>query len=620
MPPAGIGGAAQQPGAEAPFMSMANFKFCEGVFRAYMLDKHGVRIPPEGDGAERAKRALFRVMEDLQRRQDAGELEPSKLKDMNNLALNAARDVLLAGPAPAREPPRAPPPPPPPPQLHAHAHAQAQPSAVERDRDVFGDRRVVAFQDALPAPGAPGAGAARNREVERRYDAAAAARKSEGGPAAPPPLPWQPAAPADEALGADEFQQRVAEMERERERQAQVSRDLLPPPPGSEDGAAVQRAAMRDQDRFREMQAAAAAAAAAAPIGNERARALIAAPPRAQRAVVERYLSINGGDRDASADPQRYRFTVSMRGYAAGDMGQAHRDVEWIEASCVVVPMEAALPAGADRGFHQWDFGLAYPYLVLAVDGMEGTYDGTSEAVRRAFCVLRYRRAYRTPNGRGFVVLEPMQGERRTFAPAPLAQLGSLRVSLLRPNGALFNNSADRSLVSALEYDPLERLYLTLVLDRFYDPNEFAPGDLVTVAGFRSEGAAGDPDPDAYGALDAFLNRPEGHEVVRVAPANDQGFSRKLVVLAPGVLDQGAGVVVIDGRIVRAVQQLGAASAPAAVAAPGRLVNASLQCVVSLKLGERSGVATGTYGAPPPQAPAATTQIGGAAWGDGSAP
>lgn len=565
-------------------MSVANFKHCEGVFRAYMADKYSMRIPADGEAAAQAKRALYRVMDDLQHRHDRGELDgaATRLKDLNNLALNATRDVLMRE---RTSPPSAPPAPLP----LANRQQQQAPTAADRDRDVYGERRVVAFRDRGLLPTAVDVA---HPDVARSFDAVAASRRAEAEPAAPPP-PWEAPAPAEEAIAEDDFKRRIADLERQRAEQAQVSRDLLPPPPGTHDGAAVQRAALRDQDEFREMQQRAAAEAdAGGPIGNERASTVIPPPPRQRRVVLEKYLSLNGADRDCDADPHRYRFSVAVRGYDSGDLSQSHRNIEWIEATCVVLPMEAELPAGSSRGFFQHDFGLQYPYLLLAMDGFEGTYDATNDAARRAFCMLRYRRGYRAPNGRGYVVLEPMQAERRVFTPAPLASLRQLRVSVQRPNGTLFNNSVDRYLVSTLEYDPVQRLYLHLVLDRYYDANEFVPGDTVTIAGFQSAAPVADVDPNAFGALDTFLNRPEGHEVVCMGPANDQGFARVLLVLAPGVLDQAAGTVVLDGRIIRAVQQLADASVPASVARPGRLLNASLQCVVALRLGERAGDAT----------------------------
>lgn len=558
-------------------MSVSNFKLCEGVFRSYMSDRHGVAIPHAGEDAARAKRALFRVMEDVQRRVDAGELSgtSTRVKNLNNLALNAARDVLLAERPHANAPPApalAPPPPP-----------ATAPSAAERDRDLYGDRRLSSFQ-LLPAPSAEGA--PHRAEVSRTFEVMAAARKADAEPAAPPS--WNGRSDVEGAIQSDDFQRQLQALEKERERQAQASRDLLPPPPGANDPAAVQRSALADQDAFREMQRRAAQDEDGEPIGNQRAMTLIPPPEgHTERTVVERYIAINAGDRDVSTDPYRYRFAVTVRGFDANDLAHSHKDIEWIEPSCVIVPMEAVLPAGADRGFHQFDFGMSYQYLVLNIEGFEGTYDGTNEAARQAFCMLRYRRSYRANNGRGFIQLEPMQAERRVFWPAPMSALRTLRISLLRPNGALFNNSLDSIRVVSLEYDPTERLFLTFVLDRFYDMNEFVVGDMVLVSGFRTSPNAADPDSTAFTNLDAFINRPEGHEIVRIPAANEQGFSRKLVVLAPGVLDLAAGAVIVDGRLVRAAQQLSSASAPASVATQGRGVNASLQCILMLKIGER---------------------------------
>jgi hypothetical protein len=129
---------------------------------------------------------------------------------------------------------------------------------------------------------------------------------------------------------------------------------------------------------------------------------------------------------------------------------------------------------------------------------------------------------------------------------------------------------------------------MRVVLDQFFDRNEYFPGDSVRFAGFELLPPPQQPeDPDvalACRALSDFVNRPQGHEIVELGRPNDQGFYNDFSVLPPGVLDQGQGRVLLDERMLDAVRLM-SAEQPARVRAPARVLNASLQATVALTLG-----------------------------------
>jgi hypothetical protein len=83
--------------------------------------------------------------------------------------------------------------------------------------------------------------------------------------------------------------------------------------------------------------------------------------------------------------------------------------------------------------------------------------------------------------------------------------------------------------------------------------------------------------------------RKQGHEVVQMGATNDSGFVKAFYILAPGVMDTSQGRVLVDDNIVSVIGALGAGSsdsiAPVYVSVPGRIVNASLQPVVTMRLG-----------------------------------
>ena len=84
----------------------------------------------------------------------------------------------------------------------------------------------------------------------------------------------------------------------------------------------------------------------------------------------------------------------------------------------------------------------AFHSLMLCLDGYD-VYDGTNEAIRDAFCKFVYQRHFKSANGRGYVVMQPMQDEIKEFHPTPLSSLNNLSLSIRRPNGTLVNDSRD---------------------------------------------------------------------------------------------------------------------------------------------------------------------------------
>lgn len=321
-----------------------------------------------------------------------------------------------------------------------------------------------------------------------------------------------------------------------------------------------------------------------------------------RRVTVVRYVGVNGADRDWLTEPYRFRFTVPAAG--GGDSGgrqgalrRAHRNVEWLEVGAVVVPMDVPATAmtatsavGSDvQHRYQYNYNFQYPYVLLAMAQHGGQYDGTNDAMRDAFCMLRFRRAYQGASGRGYVQLEPMQQERRVFSPAPLASLGDMRLSLLKPNGTLFNNSLDNMRMQSLAYDIANPMLLRILLDRFVDRNEFLVQDNVMMTGFTCELTADGSQLDStqVKSLNDFVNRHQGHEVVKVGDPNEEGFVSDFYVLAPGMLDQGVGRLLLDERLLDVVRALGGGMVGAGVrvASPAHLINVSLQSVVSLRLG-----------------------------------
>lgn len=325
------------------------------------------------------------------------------------------------------------------------------------------------------------------------------------------------------------------------------------------------------------------------------------APPPPPQLEKLRYLSINGFDRNWEIDPYRYRYTIS-----SSDFGSSFTDVTAIQATSLIIPMEILHSRSAqltpefvpDKTAYQHEFGFAYQYVILGIEGLEGVYEGTNDNVRRAFCHFKYQRHYKAPNGRGYVQLDPLQQEIKRFFPAPLASLGNLSISILKPNGTPFNNSRDDYRVHKAEYLPRESTMLHVVLDKYYDRNEFYVGDTVVLrirldpedARGTEEGAFATPaEVEALDRMQDFLGRKEGHEIIEVGAENETGYSRGFYIYAPGTLDQAVGELQLDEQAIAALVRynLGVDEAGAARPSLGAVLNFSLQNALSFRVWTR---------------------------------
>jgi hypothetical protein len=247
-----------------------------------------------------------------------------------------------------------------------------------------------------------------------------------------------------------------------------------------------------------------------------------------------------------------------------------------------------------DKSEYMNDYSFNYPYIMLAIDGIDDVYDGTNDRVRRAFCLMIYKTAYRTKNGRGYIVLEPMQEEKKLFYPVPLGSLKNMRLTLIRPNGAVLNNSTDDYLVSKVEHEDYNPTYLRIVLDKFFDKNDYFVGDLVLFRGYEAKQLLANAPTEgaAYKRVNDFINRTEGHEIVESGQVNDNGFYRTFYIMAPGTLDKATGRLSLDYTIINTINSFNAQQQEVYGANPtgydaivnGAVCNGSLQNTIAFTL------------------------------------
>jgi len=145
----------------------------------------------------------------------------------------------------------------------------------------------------------------------------------------------------------------------------------------------------------------------------------------------------------------------------------------------------------------------------------------------------------------------------------------------------LFNNSIDDYLIFKIEHESFNPLYLKIVVDKFFDKNEFFPGDHVNIRNFVINK---NKDVPTIRLLE-FVNRYEGHDVVEIGKPNDDGYYNSFYVVAPGIINQKMGTLKEDAEIIDALNIYNSGINWLLVTDTcGEIINTSLQNVISMKM------------------------------------
>lgn len=180
--------------------------------------------------------------------------------------------------------------------------------------------------------------------------------------------------------------------------------------------------------------------------------------------VPQKSLTINSDDRIWWKDyPLRYQYAVDVIDSI---------NIKRINVGKIIVP------------------GIAfnYPYITLKIDEIPDLN-----------CKLLFYKSYITENGRGYIILEPENSHIYTLNNS----INKFNISLLKPNGHLFNNSSDHYKIITIE----------LVEDRFKiitTKNDFIVGDSVLFKNVVTNKSGKD--------FNQFIN--SYHDIVEVVDSN----------------------------------------------------------------------------------------------------
>jgi hypothetical protein len=303
-------------------------------------------------------------------------------------------------------------------------------------------------------------------------------------------------------------------------------------------------------------------------------------PPTDKTMLVEKYLIVNGFDRDWHQNKNRFRVVADFNAHAENDLHERYRNIRSIALKRVIIPQEiqeAPSVGNAYRPNFNQPFNFAYPYVIVSIDEISDVYDGTNDAVRRSFCTMIIDKHWKCRNGRGFLVLVCMQDEKKVFYPSALSRLSRLSMTVRKPNGDIFNTSKDDYSLFKVEYESYNPHYLKIVVHKYFDKNEFYQGDNVKFKGVSS----------SSGEFADFLNRVSGHEIMEMGQPNASGFYKTFYIHAPGAFDAESGRFVVDLESIQQHELFNEGiDFTDTCYTNGDVMNTTLQCVFTFKLEE----------------------------------
>jgi hypothetical protein len=325
------------------------------------------------------------------------------------------------------------------------------------------------------------------------------------------------------------------------------------------------------------------------------------------------YLTINGYDRDWVKQKQRFHFTLNPT-----ELSNNYKNILEMSLTKLIIPSEItndrSITNPIPKSSFVHNFKLSVPYVCVHIDELNSSSDGFHDTNRKAFTTFIHDSDYHGGNGRGYTIMKPMQDEKRVFEPSPLSALPRLTMKIMNPNGTLFNYSKDHFNVWKLEYGEHSRQYMKIILDKFYDKNEFYKGDNIYIKNFKipyfdTDVDEYDTDSSEYTAYQEyrtnsynynkmmdFMNRPEGHEILEIGKPNKEGHYHNFLIRTPGEFNYETGRFDINMELMNLLKSHNENNFAYTVnlTPTGNIINTSLQPTVALQLKTTIGNASKT--------------------------
>lgn len=552
------------------FKSVDNMKQCLNIFGRYMNDKYLLDIFTLPDTNPRV--LLYQIINDITNNPAYVNFT---IKELNNVAMNEMRNVYVD-------------------KYSLTENKKLHVGSLDREKQVHGSRKV---SDVQLKPINTKADYGTNKPIDKEFDRLMALRKGEDPlERAPPPTTDQPM--KEKALSNEEFQSKLTEVEKARSDLMASSIDISKMHEKADPKAffasvleahnqkevAHQQQLINDTDKK--------FAPTPTPSYEHHARKDLI-PVSKFREGPYTYVMINGTDRDWESNRNRFQFSIDM-----SSMNKTYKNVCELKCTRLIIPseiMEERSVTNVPKTAFVHNFKFGYPYLLLMLDEFSDVYDGKSNAHQRAFTQFIFDKSYNAPNGRGYITLIPAQDEKKVFYPNPIASLQRLSITIAKPNGTLFNNSQDANHVWKIEYEDYNRLTLKIVLEKYFDRNEFFAGDTILIRNFKMPFYKNEGSPEyndyisnkyVYDTIMDFVNHPEGHDVAEIGKANEEGFYRTFYISAPMKMDTTQGKYIVNQAMIDTIQRYNeqnyaCCTSPTPV---GSIINSSLQFSLSMSV------------------------------------
>lgn len=544
---------------KADFLSVENMKLCQSVFTNYMMDRYDFDVIKDAKNTN-IKKILFDIMTNVNQRY--ANSKDVTFKDMNNITLNIARDNYKGSY-----------------KLHKKTN-KTNVRSLEREQNAYGPR-ILNFEQIKPEP-------TFKKSVESEYDSIEDSRKKENEKITPIVPELKPI--IESAYNADEFQNKLNQLAQKREsieikdltsiNDTRIQQDTLQASLATKDPKALYTLT-RDENQANEN------IIKEQNLSIKTSRVELLPSPTNQLMLIDKFLCINGFDRNWQVHKHRFNFQVDFQ-FNENSIQQRYKNIKSIKVTRVIIPMEIKEMRSlhnVPKTFYNHEFRFGYPYLMLNIDEFSDVYDGTNDKIRKSFCHLIFDKCYQSPNGRGYIVLNTMQGEKKIFHPTPLTSLSKLSISIVKPNGEIFNDSKDEYKVFKVEYEANNSKYLKIVTCKYFDKNEFYRGDNIIINDFALQNVTPTMSDMAIREFNAFINRKEGHEIVEIGQPNDAGYFRTFYVLGPGAFDKTSGNFVIQPDLITNLNIFNNNfDFSCETTTNGAIINTSLQCTLSMKL------------------------------------
>ena len=588
--------------------SIENMRKCNDVFLDYMYKTFNVNIVNAFPQVN-PRRLLVDTIQYVKTRQEYSQLSIPKI---NNIVLNKMRDYYV--------------------QHHGLIHSKRpQQRLLDRETTLYGQRPIA---PDIPLP--LNTSMTSKNETEAMYDKMVHSRKNDNSGIPQLPIPTI----SENKIDTEDFQRKLDELQKQRELNAII--------PGSDENQYYRENRLLHQNHLQQQphdpqsfynslnmkndiqqkqmmpkQLDVAYTMSENPVDNIVTKsnytdmhkktiplystpALKSLQDEPHKTIISpyNYIVINGYDRDWIRQKMRFQFSVEM-----SLLTKTYKNIHELALTKLIIPNEiinertVSNPNPKVKFNH--DYRMSVPYLTVQIDEISDVCDGINQVNQKAFTHFIQDNHYMTENGRGYTILIPMQNERKIFYPTPLASLPKMTITITRPNGTLFNNSRDKYHLWKVEYEEYNRKYIKIVLDNYFDKNEFHRGDIIYVKKFmlpkfdkEAEDLEDDPayqvyltNTYTYNKIMEFINREEGHEIIEIGKPNDDGFYRTFFVTAPGEFDAENGRFVIDKPMVDLIQSYNQENLPQILnpIKAGFIINSSLQPVLSMQINNSKG-------------------------------